>query len=229
MPEMQSKKLAKSKPGPSTTRFLDIAEIRDDTVVLKDGTLRAVLLVSSINFALKSEDEQEAIIAAYVSFLNALEHPLQVTIQSRKLNIDKYLEELREHERNQTNELLRAQITDYRAFIKEMVELGEIMIKRFYVVVPYDPFTAKHKSFFKRFGEALSPGAAIKLKEKQFKERKDGLMLRLNNVVGGLNSMGLQTTLLDTQSLIELYYSMYNPQVAETQKLADVNTLQIDT
>ena len=91
MPEMQSPKLARSKPGPSTVRFLDIAEIRDDTVVLKDGTLRAVVLVSSINFALKSEDEQEAIISAYVSFLNSLEHPIEVVIQSRKLNIDAYM------------------------------------------------------------------------------------------------------------------------------------------
>jgi hypothetical protein len=229
MPEMQSKKLAKPKPGPSTTRFLDIAEIRDDVVVLKDGTLRAVLLISSINFALKSEDEQEAIISAYVSFLNALEHPLQVVIQSRKLNIDKYIDELKERERTQTNELLRAQIQDYRGFVKQMVDIGEIMTKRFYIVVPYDPFTAKHKSFFKRLGEALSPGAAIKLKEKQFKERKDGLMLRLSNIISGLASMSLQVNQLDTQSLIELYYSVYNPQVAETQKLPNVNTIQVDT
>ena len=108
MPEMQSAKLTKGKPGPSTVRFLDIAEIRDDTVVLRDGTLRAVLLVSSINFALKSEDEQEAIIAAYVSFLNMLEHPIEIVIQSRKLNIDGYMAELAQKEREQSNELLRA-------------------------------------------------------------------------------------------------------------------------
>ena len=101
---MQSPKLAKAKPGPSTVRFLDIAEIRDDTVVLKDGTLRAVVLVSSINFALKSEDEQEAIITAYVSFLNSLEHSIEVVIQSRKLNIDAYMSQLVQKEREQTNQ-----------------------------------------------------------------------------------------------------------------------------
>jgi len=226
--EMQSKKLAKPKPGPSTTRFLDIAEIRDDVVVLKDGTLRAVLLVSSINFALKSEDEQEAIISAYVSFLNALDHPIQIVVQSRKLNIEKYLFELKDREKAQTNELLRAQIVDYQVFIKELVELGEIMSKRFYVVVPFDPFTAKRKGFFARIGEIMRPGVAIKLREKQFQERKAGLTLRLNNIIGGLSSMSLAVSQLDTQTLIEMYYLVYNPQTGETQKLVDVDKLQLE-
>lgn len=229
MPEMQSPKLAKAKPGPSTVRYLDIAEIRDDTVVLKDGTLRAVVLVSSINFALKSEDEQEAIISAYVSFLNSLEHPIEVVIQSRKLNIDAYLEQLAQKEREQTNDLLRAQITDYRAFIKDLVELGEIMNKRFYIVVPFDPFTAKNKSFWSRFREILAPGVAIKLRDKQFQDRKAGLELRLNRIMGGLQSMGLSAATLNTQTLIELYYSALNPSAGETQKLADLNKLQVDT
>ena len=228
MPEMQSPKLTKVKPGPSTVRFLDIAEIRDDTVVLKDGTLRAVVLVSSINFALKSEDEQEAIITAYVSFLNSLEHSIEVVIQSRKLNIDAYMSQLVQKEREQTNELLRAQITDYRAFIKDLVELGEIMNKRFYIIVPFDPFTAKSKSFWTRLKEILSPGVAIKLRDKQFQERKAGLELRLNRIMGGLQSMGLAAATLNTQTLIELYYSAYNPTAGETQKLGDMDKLQVE-
>ncbi len=209
-------------------RFLDIAEIRDDTVVLKDGTLRAVVLVSSINFALKSEDEQEAIIAAYVSFLNSLEHPIEVVIQSRKLNIDAYMNELIAKERAQANELLQAQIRDYRAFVKDLVDLGEIMNKRFYIVVPFDPFTAKRKSFWSRLAEIISPGVAIKLREKQFQERRAGLALRLDRIIGGLQSMGLSAAPLNTQTLIELYYSVYNPSSAETQKLTDVNKLQVE-
>lgn len=226
---MQSAKLTKPKPGPSTVRFLDIAEIRDDVVVLKDGTIRAVLLVSSINFALKSEDEQEAIISAYVSFLNSLDHPIEIVIQSRKLNIDKYVTELIQKERDQTNELLRTQIADYRAFIKELVTLGEIMNKRFYIVVPFDPFTAKHKSFWTRMREVLSPGVAIKLREKQFQERKEGLQLRLDRIVGGLQGMSLSAMVLNTQTLVELYYSVYNPVASETQKLADVSKLQMES
>lgn len=225
---MQSAKLTRPKPGPSTIRYLDIAEIRDDTVVLKDGTLRAVVLVSSINFALKSEDEQEAIISAYVSFLNSLEHPIQVVIQSRKLNVDSYMAELVAKERAQTNDLLRAQISDYRVFIKDLVDLGEIMNKRFYIVVPFDPYTAKHKSFWTRLGEIFSPGVAIKLRDKQFRDRRAGLDLRLTRIIGGLQSMGLSAAPLNTQTLIELYYSAYNPISAETQKLADINKTQVD-
>jgi hypothetical protein len=226
---MQSAKLTKPKPGPSTVRFLDIAEIRDDVVVLKDGTIRAVLLVSSINFALKSEDEQEAIISAYVSFLNSLDHPIEIVIQSRKLNIDKYVAELIQKERDQTNELLRTQIADYRAFIKELVTLGEIMNKRFYIVVPFDPFTAKNKSFWTRMREVISPGVAIKLREKQFQERKEALQLRLDRIVGGLQGMSLSAMVLNTQTLVELYYSVYNPVASETQKLSDVNKLQVES
>lgn len=225
---MQSKKLAGSKPGSSTQRFLDIAEIREDTVVLKDGTLRAALLVSSINFALKSEEEQEAIISGYVGFLNALEFPLQIVIHSRKLNIEDYLNRLVEAEKTQTNELLKAQISDYRAFVGELISLGEIMAKRFHVIVPYDPFTNKRKGFFSRLQEAFQPAAAVKLKEKQFQARKRDLDSRVDNVIGNLNSLGLQAVRLDTQTLIELYYSVYNPDVAETQKLTDVGKIQVD-
>ena len=96
---MQSKKLAGAKPSVSTKQHLDIAEIRDNIVVLKDGTVRAVLFCSSVNFALKSEEEQQALISAYVSLLNSLEYPLQIVIQSRKLSIDTYLKNLEELEK----------------------------------------------------------------------------------------------------------------------------------
>src|SRR3990167_1154544 len=107
----------------STQKYLDISEIKEDTVVMKDGTLRSVLLISSINFALKSESEQNAIIAAYVNFLNTLDFPLQIVIQSRKLNIDGYLEKLKKSEKEQTNELLRMQIHDYREYVEQLMEL----------------------------------------------------------------------------------------------------------
>src|SRR3989339_2290658 len=158
---MQSKKLAGKKVGVSTRERLDIAEIREDCVVLKDGTMRAVMIISSINFALKSEEEQNAIIAAYVSFLNAIEFPLQIVIQSRKLNIDAYLERLRKAEKEQGNDLLKIQIADYREYVKELVEMGSIMSKRFYVAVPYEPLSDKRKGFWTRFSEVLRPGSII--------------------------------------------------------------------
>ena len=228
MPEMQNTKLVSSRPTASTQRYLDISEIRDEVVIMKDGTLRAVLLCSSINFALKSEDEQNALISAYVGFLNSIDFPLQVVVQSRRLNIEDYLERLKAAGREQTNELLRVQIADYRTFIGELVELGQIMSKRFYVVVPYNPLGNKRKGFFARLQEAFSPALSVKLREERFKEKKKDLMLRVNHVASGLASMSIQAVPLDSQGLIELYYNAYNPDIYESQPLEDLGKVQVE-
>jgi hypothetical protein len=232
---MQSKKLAGSKKGPPTQRFLDIAEMKEDVVIMKDGTLRAVLLVSSINFALKNVDEQNAIVQAYMGFLNSINFPIQVVIQSRRMNIDDYLNRLKEAEKRQENDLLRNQIGDYRDYVAQLVKLGDIMQKRFYVVVPLDPAASeesdsvkKRRGFFPRLQELLTPSVAIRLSEKRFQEKRHQLMLRVNSVMSGLSSMSLNAALLDTQSLIELFYTVYNPELFETQRLADVNKLQLE-
>lgn len=221
--------LAKSKPGPSTRRYLDIAEIRDDMVILKDGTVRAVLLVSSINFALKSNDEQEAIVQAYMQFLNGLEYPIQIVIQSRRMNIDTYIQSLQVQLRETENELLRTQIQDYRNFVLQLVDLGQIMQKRFYLVLPYDPVSNKRKNWFSRFGEALSPASAAKLNKKQLTDRVDQLAQRVSLLASNLASMGLKVARLDTQSLIELYYNTYNPEVVDAQELSDIGKVAFET
>lgn len=225
---MQSRKLAGSKPSAATQRFLDIAEIRDDIVVMKDGTMRAVLLASSVNFSLKSEDEQNAMIQGYMSFLNSLDEPLQIVVQSRKLNIDDYIMRLKEQEKALTNELLKNQIADYRQFVTELVELGEIMQKKFFVVVPFNPASATRKGFFTRMTEILSPIVSVRLKEERFRQRKKDLMVRVDAVRASLGSMGVTTAMLDTQTLVELYYSTYNPQLAQTQKLEPVEKLRTE-
>ena len=218
-----------SKPGTPTQRFVDIAEIREDIVIMKNGTLRAVLLVSSINFALKSQDEQNAIVQAYMGFLNGLDFPIQVVIQSRRMNIDGYLERLRDAEKNQTNDLLRRQIADYRDYIKELVDLGDIMQKRFYVTIPFDPATEqKQENFFSKLGNILTPSVAIRISESRFLKQKELLMLRVNQVMSGLQSMSLSAVLLDTQSLIELYYTVYNPELFESQRLTDISKLRLE-
>lgn len=225
---MQSNRLAREKPGQPTQRFLDIAEIREDAVVLKDGTLRAVIMVSSVNFALKSVDEQQATIQAYMQFLNGLEYPVQVCIQSRRMNIDAYVQALNDQEKNIENDLLKTQIRDYRSFVQELVELGQIMQKRFYLVVPFDPVTDKKRGFWAKLGEAFTPASVVKLSEKKFRERRESLMQRVQILIGSLSSMSLQGILLDTQSLIELYYTVYNPDVYDTEKLTDVRELRIE-
>lgn len=225
----EKNKLAKSKPGKPTQRFLDIEEIRDDVLVMKDGTLRSVIMVSSVNFALKSREEQQAMIQSYMQFLNGIEYPIQIVIQSRKMNIDNYLFALDEQEKTISNELLRNQITEYKGFIQELVELGEIMQKRFYVVVPYDPVTDKKRGFFSRLSEALSPARVLKLNKKQFMDRREELRQRVNIIQSGLASMGLKSVILDTQSLIELFYTAYNPEVFDTQKLGNIRKLRVES
>ncbi len=229
---MQSKKLAGSRPGVASQRYLDIAEIRDDLVILRDGTLRSVLLVSSINFALKSVDEQNAIVQAYMQFLNSLDFPIQIVIQSRRMNIDNYMRQIADSEKTLSNDLLKRQIRDYREFILQLVKLGEIMQKRFYVVVPYSPTDqaggGTQRNFFQRLQDILTPTVAGKLSEDRFQKMKFDLGLRVNTIVGGLSSMSLNAVALDTQSLIELYYTVYNPELFETQRMTDVDKLQIE-
>jgi type IV secretory pathway VirB4 component len=225
---MSTKPASKPK-APSTQRYLPIQEIKDGVVILKDGTLRAVLLVSSINFALKSDEEQEAIVGAYVGFLNSLSHPMQILVQSRRLQIKPYLDNLLGIEKEQTNELLRMQIADYRAFVAELVEIGQIMTKRFYVIVPYDPLSNKKKNFLARLKETLKPTFTLRLKEERFKQRKKDLDMRLRLVQSGLSSIGLSVIQLDTQALIELFYSSYNPDTAFAEELTKVEELRIES
>lgn len=193
-----------------------------------DGTLRAVLAVSSINFALKSEDEQRALVSAYVQFLNALDYQLQIVVHSRKLDIKPYLTKLQTLEGQQENELLKAQMADYRSFIAELVQLGEIMTKSFYVVIPYSPFTDKKKSFYARSKELFSPARLVQIKESKFQEYHRELMQRIGHVQGALNSIGLQSALLNTQALIELFYQLYNPVTAPNEPLQEMERYDVE-
>jgi hypothetical protein len=215
-------------PYPSTLKYLDIAGIRQDTVIMRDGDLRSIIMVSSINFALKNEDEQNAIISAYVSFLNNISFPLQIVIQSRELNIEGYLTQLKQKEKEQTNELLKMQITEYISYIKELVSLSKIMNKRFFVIVPYSPLSDKQKGFFNRLTETFSPASLIKMKEEKFLRLRKELGRRIDTVISGLSSIGLNTIELDTQSLIELFYNSYNPVTAANEHLAEVEKLRLE-
>ncbi len=220
-------KLAKKKVSASTQQYLDIAEIKENTIIMRDGSLRSVILASSINFALKSEDEQNAIIAAYVGFLNNLEFPLQIVIQSRELDIGNYINNLKQKEKEQTNELLKIQTTEYIQYVSELISIGKIMNKRFYVVVPYSPLSDKHKNFFANLIEILKPVSLVKMKEKIFSRRRLELIKRADAIISGLASMGISAVELDTQSLIELFYNVYNPSTASNQKLVDVGQLRV--
>ncbi len=225
---MKNKKLAGNRPKNSTQKFLDIAEIKDDLVILNDGTVRSILLVSSINFDLKSEEEQRAIISSYVGFLNTLDYPLQIVIQSRPLNVDDYMERLKKMEKEQTNELLRMQTADYRYFINELLTLEKIMSKRFYIVIPYSAVSDKKKGFFDKLRAVFATAKVVTLSKKRFAEFSAQLSKRSDFVTSGLSALGLRTQRLNTQALIELYYNSYNPDLFQREPLEDINKLKVE-
>jgi len=208
----------------STQDTLKFAEIRNDTVVLKDGNLRQVLLCSSINFALKSEQEQNAIVYAYQNFLNSLNFPIQILMQSKKLDLSNYLKKLSEKANSQTNELLRSQTLDYIDFIKRLINLANIMDKRFYVVVPF------------AIPPKIGPGNPLSrnqqtqtlLSNNEFDTYGKELEQRVQVIESGLGTIGIRTAKLNTQQLIELLYGVYNPEEANKEKLTEAENLTGD-
>ena len=191
----------------STQQFLEIADIRGDVLILKDGSLRGILAVSSLNFALKSEEEQNAIIYQFQNFLNSLDFPIQIYIQSRKLNITGYLDKLKEMERQQKNELLKIQTREYIKFIQNLLTNVSIMTKNFYVIVPFFA-VAPPGLRAKREKEAV-------LSDEEFKRAKIQLWQRMEFVAHGLRNCGLFCAPLNSQEIIELFWSIYHPKEAE--------------
>lgn len=196
----------------SAQQFLEIDQIKKGVIVLKDKSLRAVLMASSLNFALKSDEEQTATIYQFQNFLNSLDFSLEIVIQSRKLNLTGYLEKLKEVEIKQQNKLLKLQTAEYRKFIQDLIVSSAIMTKNFFVVVPFAlaiiSGTKNTKSIFKQQKQTTN--------EEQFQRAKLQLQQRLEFVVLGLKRCGLQCTPLNTTELIEFFWSLHHPEQAET-------------
>lgn len=214
-------KAGKRNKKMSTQLYLKVAEVRDNVAVLKNGGLRSVLKVSSINLNLKSEEEQNAVIYSYQNFLNTLEFPIQIVVRSKKLDLDVYVEKLKKIGGKQQNPLLQRQTFEYIEYISRLVEYADIMEKEFYVIVPQDVFGKEKKSFLRSFMENIFPEdnvAKVKLRHKQFEELKKRLMQRVNTVRSGLESCNLRVTPLNTEELIALFYDSYNPLTARSQK-----------
>lgn len=205
-------------PESSTQSFLELDEIKEGTLILKDGTIRGVMMVTSQNFALKSEEEQQAIIYQFQSFLNSLDFSLQIVVQSRRLNITGYLDYLKQLEESQTSELLKRQTASYRQFVEQLIvprgeEIkGSIMAKNFFVVVPFswlETITAEGATGFKK------PKFGKKLSEEEFQRMKSQLWQRMEFVALGLRRCGLQVIPLSSEELIELFWSWHHPVEAE--------------
>ncbi|MDO9027425.1 MAG: hypothetical protein Q7U68_00980 [Candidatus Roizmanbacteria bacterium] len=211
-----------------TQQFVAIDEIRDGIIILKNKGLRAVAMASSLNFELKSSEEQEAIIGGFGNFLNSLDFSVQFFIHSRKLNIEDYLDYLKSRLKEETNELLRIQIDEYTEFVKSFVETTDIMSKTFFVVIPYSAGGA----------ESVSAGITGILKppkttagavtQEKFQEAKNQLLQRVQYVIAGLGKMEIRTVQLETKELIELFFNLYNPEQIENKKLKILEELPIE-
>ena len=213
------KKASKNKAA-ATQNHLRIAEDRDDTAILKSGAIRAVIETTAINFNLKSEVEQESIIAGYQSFLNTLDFPIQIVIQSKKLDLDNYISKLRNLESKQENPLMKKQTNDYIDFIERLLDYVDIMDKKFYVVVPYEKLSVKPEGFATKILQRLhlkEKKSDFVIRLKHFNELKKDLSSRTETIEAGLKGCGLKTKRLNTQELIKLYYHCYNPDLAFLQ------------
>jgi type IV secretory pathway VirB4 component len=211
----------------STQEFVELQEVRDGVVFLKNGALRQLLIVSGVNFDLKSETEQDLMTYAYQNLLNALDFSIQIFIHSRRLNIESYLQKLQERHTQETNELLKTQIAEYLEFIKSFVANNAIMDKTFFVVVPYDPVyipqAAKGLMGFVKKAipgqQEGSPTSQKKDESENLQQNLQQLRQRVDQAIAGLQQIGLRAIPLDTEESIELIYNLYNPQMIERGNL----------
>jgi hypothetical protein len=207
----------------STQQFVPIKEVRDGILLLKDGGMRAILLASSLNFALKSEDERNAIIFQFQDFLNSLDFSVEIVIQSRRLDIRPYLALLEEQEKKQMNNLMKIQTREYIEFIKKFTESTNIMTKSFFVVVAYTPASLsanKVSGLGSIFGSKSNKEKAAE-NEAGFEENRTQLEERVSVVEQGLVRTGIRVARLGTEEMIELFYKGFNP--GETEKPMKAN------
>lgn len=213
----------------SSQNLIDIDTIRDGVVVLKNGGLRAILMASSINFFLKSAEEQDAVISGYQSFLNSLDFPTQIVVNSRQLKIDTYLDSLQKNEKEQENDLLKMQTAEYIDFIKQLIEMSNIMSKSFYIVAPFSLVEGKQGGIVQKISSILKPKQIASASEEIFQQAKDQLMQRVDLVTSALSGLGVQSVMLGTQEIVELFYNIYNPDLSEKGKIAELEKLSIET
>jgi len=208
------------KPAGATQQFVPIKEIRNGIIILKDGGYRGVLICSSINFGLKSEEEQRAITLGFQNFLNTLDFSIQIVVNSRKMDLRPYLTLLEQKGPEQKTELMRIQLREYIEFIRSFADQANIMTKSFYVVVSYAPHTTTaHAMSFLRHDSASEKNTASST---SFEEDLAQLEQRLSLVAGGLSGTGVRAVPLGTEEIIELLYRSFNPGELE-------NPIRLDT
>ncbi|HVT75367.1 MAG TPA: hypothetical protein VHD69_03095 [Candidatus Paceibacterota bacterium] len=205
----------------TTQDFVPIKEIRQGIVVLKDESLRAIVMASSLNFALKSADEQQSIIMQFQNFLNSLDFSVQIFIQSRKLDIRPYIALLENRLREQVSDLLKIQTREYIQFIKNFTENSNIMTKTFFVVVPYSPASINAGTVTSILGKKKTAAEGAEQRIAEFEEHRSQLEQRVGVVTQGLVRCGIRTIELGTEEIVELFYKIFNP--GDTEKPIPLN------
>jgi len=209
---------------PSTQDFLQFDHIRDGVVILRGGDLRAILMVSAINFGLKSQEEQDAITYAFQNFLNSLDFDLQILIHSRKMNVDPYLKDLSARAERQDNDLLRTQTEEYIEFIRSFVSEANIMTKQFYIIVSFSGLKARQET-----GGVLSAASSLfggsrrrEVDIPQFAAGRAQLLQRVEFTAQNLHQVGLRATMLATEEILELLWRLYNPEAQESGSMPEI-------
>ena len=195
----------------ATQSFVPVKEVRNGVIILKNDGFRGILMCSSVNFALKGEDEQRAIIGGFQSFLNTLDFTVEIVVHSRKMDIRPYLALLESRAVTQTTELMRLQLREYEAFIRNFIDANDIMTKMFYVVVPYSPSAGADMAEAVSFlGKGARKHTAATDADSSFEEHRVQLEQRMALVVSGLASSGVRAAPLGTEEIIELLYRSFN-------------------
>jgi type IV secretory pathway VirB4 component len=201
-----------------------MAEIASGVIIMKDGSLRMAMMVSATNFELRSEQEQDALTVGYQNFLNSLEFPIQIVIQSRRINLNPYLKKLDDQRAQTSNELIGLQLDSYSDFLRRLLTLANIMTKKFYIIIPYTPPVLKRDSIVAQLMQNV--GRQVKNVEiTNFNHYYKELAQSARVVASGLNSLGLRAVQLNTQELIELYYNTYNPEMALYAELGEIQKI----
>lgn len=213
----------------STQQYLPFSAVYDDVIVTKKGQMCQVVMVNSVNFGLKSEEEQNAIIYQYQSFLNSLSFPIQIVMHSKKLDLTNYLKNLEGKIAQEPNELIRYQIQEYVDFVGKLISIANIMDKKFFIIIPLllQPTELSSGGFFSTlFGGSHEH---LKMPLSKFIKHKDELAERTSVVSSGLASIGITSQILSTKQLIELFYRTYNPEEAIKEQLkGDVESVGVE-
>lgn len=204
----------------TTQQHLDIDDVRDDIILLKDGSASMVMQTSSVNFGLLSEEEQDATIYSYAALLNSLSFPIQIIIRSQKKDVSSYLQLLQKEEQKQTNPLLKSHIQSYTKFVEKTVKEGNVLDKKFYVIIP---FSFLELGVARAVKKTIGKKAAAKPQLSQdfiVKKATTTLRPKRDHLIRQFSRLGLKIKQLQTKELIQLLYSIYNPDTSQTQQFA---------